>query len=170
MMKVQIERLARLAIVFVASYSLSACDQLPWSSVAKARDAVKDQLIDPQSAQFRNEVLTETGRVCGEVNAKNRMGGYTGFKNYWVSFNPNNAIVSNGPPDFAEFYRDVKNDFMSKSAVEKITLSCSFALMWDVICSGSKSAEMDHAIRQCKMFSSKNSGDQDKLKTEVGAE
>lgn len=42
-----------------------------------AEIAVKQQLIDPESAQFRNQ-----NGNCGEVNSKNRVGGYTGFQRY----------------------------------------------------------------------------------------
>lgn len=48
-----------------------------------AEDLVRAQLTDPASATFRNvrSVRDEYGvvGVCGEVNAKNRMGGYVGF-------------------------------------------------------------------------------------------
>lgn len=51
------------------------------------RKPVLAQLADPESAQFRNERLFSDWSVsgsamCGEVNAKNRMGGYTGFKTF----------------------------------------------------------------------------------------
>lgn len=38
------------------------------------RSYVTDQLKDPDSAQFRNQY-----GLCGEVNAKNGFGGYTGY-------------------------------------------------------------------------------------------
>lgn len=38
---------------------------------------IKDKLIDPDSAKFRNQKGN-----CGEVNSKNRMGGYIGFSRY----------------------------------------------------------------------------------------
>ncbi len=52
-----------------------------------AKDAVKAELNDPDSANFRNvraiTVRTREGSVvrsiCGEVNAKNGFGGYSGF-------------------------------------------------------------------------------------------
>lgn len=46
---------------------------------AQINRIVRSKLVDPDSAQFRNQ----SGK-CGEVNAKNRMGGYTGFKRYVV--------------------------------------------------------------------------------------
>lgn len=43
----------------------------------KARELVTARLKDPESAQFRNQA-----GICGEVNAKNSFGGYTGFKRF----------------------------------------------------------------------------------------
>lgn len=51
-----------------------------------AEDAVRRELIDPDSAQFR-EVKTCSGDPkisTGEVNGKNRMGAYTGFEFFFV--------------------------------------------------------------------------------------
>lgn len=58
----------------------------------KAEEIVKQQLKDPSSAQFRNAFITtpadDTSQIsyCGEVNAKNAYGGYTGFKPFFVDF------------------------------------------------------------------------------------
>lgn len=48
------------------------------------RKLVLAKLNDPDSAQFRNEKLKGSWTVggsilCGEINAKNAMGGYVGF-------------------------------------------------------------------------------------------
>ncbi|WP_415289115.1 hypothetical protein RSD66_04185 [Brevundimonas sp. S1H14] len=58
---------------------LSACD----ARVREAKELVADQLLDPESAEFRN-VKAEGPRVCGQVNAKNRMGGYVGYEDFLV--------------------------------------------------------------------------------------
>jgi hypothetical protein len=50
--------------------------------IAKAKAAVKRQLRDPDSGRFQNiKLKTVAGKkgLCGEVNAKNAMGGMTGF-------------------------------------------------------------------------------------------
>jgi hypothetical protein len=62
---------------------------------SKARQAVQARLKDPESAQFRNLRETSTGNVCGEVNARNEMGGYTGFKQFIVS-DSGGAIIEGG--------------------------------------------------------------------------
>lgn len=43
----------------------------------QAESVVKAHLSDPESAQFRNK-----DGMCGEVNSKNKLGGYTGFQRY----------------------------------------------------------------------------------------
>ncbi len=54
------------------------------------------RLSDPESAKFRNVVTNEiTNWTCGSVNARNLMGGYTG----WTKF----AIMP--PSAFEEFER-----------------------------------------------------------------
>ena len=55
-------------------------------SESRAEDAVKQELTDPDSAQFSN-VNSKGDVVCGLVNSKNRLGGYVG---------PVGFIVQNG--------------------------------------------------------------------------
>ena len=58
------------------------------AQMAQIKSTVTRDFFDPGSAQFRNvraaDITTTDGiserRVCGEVNGKNRMGGYVGFK------------------------------------------------------------------------------------------
>lgn len=49
------------------------------SAEREAQTAVKQQLTDPESAQFRN-LSEHEAWICGEVNSKNRLGGYVGFR------------------------------------------------------------------------------------------
>jgi hypothetical protein len=52
--------------------------------LAVQRMVVREWLNDPDSAQFRNEQRGPRGKNvwCGEVNARNRMGGMVGFSRY----------------------------------------------------------------------------------------
>ena len=50
--------------------------------INRAQAAVRAELRDPDSAQFKNVFVIGTGydkTVCGNVNARNGFGGYTGF-------------------------------------------------------------------------------------------
>lgn len=54
------------------------------SYIRQEQDKIKQRLRDPESAQFRNVAVyyAVTPMVCGEVNAKNALGGYTGFTRF----------------------------------------------------------------------------------------
>lgn len=53
--------------------------------ITDAKERVRQTLSDPDSANFREIFLTEAGTVCGELNAKNKMGGYAGFRRFIVA-------------------------------------------------------------------------------------
>lgn len=56
--------------------------------VQRARRVIEPTLLDPASAQFRGVNLYDGRFLCGEVNAKNRVGGYVGFRKFLVTFDP----------------------------------------------------------------------------------
>ncbi len=76
---------------------LSACDS---ADIKAGEEAVKNTMKDPESAQFRNVRKAEAlaanysapdaissnppigAGVCGEINAKNAMGGYNGYRGF----------------------------------------------------------------------------------------
>lgn len=99
-------RKLRLPFVLILAV-LAGCTDADSARIDLARNAVKEKLSDPGSAQFRNDRITEAEPgikakggfyVCGEVNAKNRMGGYTGFTQYVASIiKTDTAYVEIGP-------------------------------------------------------------------------
>lgn len=60
-----------------------------------AREEVKRHLKDPDTAQFRNQ-----RGGCGEVNAKNLFGGYTGYKRFM--FSGGGLLIFDGDPALEE--------------------------------------------------------------------
>jgi hypothetical protein len=53
------------------------------ASIDKARSLVIGVLKDPGSVQFRGQQWhPESKTLCGELNAKNSMGGYVGYKKF----------------------------------------------------------------------------------------
>lgn len=76
----------RRIIAALGATVVSACSQEP--DFTQYREAVKNELRDPASAEFRNEQIrtlwTSGGRritlYCAEVNANNAYGGKAGFK------------------------------------------------------------------------------------------
>lgn len=89
----------RIALMALPLALLSACDRIPGTnahSIREARSAIASQMRDPSSAQFRSDrVLVDDGKwfVCGEVNAKNGVGGYTGFAPYAYAIDPKQGEV-----------------------------------------------------------------------------
>lgn len=59
--------------------------------VEKAKSTITRDLKDPESARFRNLGIykSTTGKggvsVCGEINAKNSYGAYTGYRKFVVN-------------------------------------------------------------------------------------
>ena len=97
---------------------LSGCSNIEKETEERVRNSLKD----PQSAQFQN-----VKGYCGEVNAKNSYGGYTGFKQFYVS---------NGVPVF--FDEDADNPL-------------SFTLGWKGYCE-IESKLSDENIAACVSF------------------
>jgi len=68
--------------------------------IAKAQRVIKSYLVDPDSANFKVEkVLSDNSGsiVCGEVNSKNRAGGYNGFHRFiWASYADGDKIAVSG--------------------------------------------------------------------------
>lgn len=96
--------------ISLASLQASAYDGPPWYRVeasakqkAFAKQKASYNLMDPSAAQFRNMFAISRGMgddtVCGEMNAKNAYGAYTGFKPFYVdedgkfqSYSPDDPI------------------------------------------------------------------------------
>ena len=64
------------------------------AQIEVAAQKVKENLLDSDSAKFRNQKGN-----CGEVNAKNRMGGYTGFARYIYFPEDKTAIIESDAKD-----------------------------------------------------------------------
>jgi len=73
-----------------------------------ARDNVNARLKDSDSAQFRNQFIGKAGTPCGEVNAKNSFGGYTGYKRFVASGGGLAVLEDDMAPDqFEETWRQL---------------------------------------------------------------
>ena len=74
-------------IIVLTALLLSGCSG---GLEKQARAALSSKLNDPRSAEFENLRKSKTDAngnylICGEVNAKNQFGGYTGFKPFVAS-------------------------------------------------------------------------------------
>ncbi|MHA3079640.1 hypothetical protein [Acinetobacter sp. ANC 5502] len=68
---------ARLDAIKVSEQNKKADQDKTANQIKVAETAVKQVLIDSDSAKFRNQKGN-----CGEVNSKNKFGGYVGFSRY----------------------------------------------------------------------------------------
>lgn len=63
---------------------------------AKLQEKIAATLIDPGSAQFRHvRSIPGVDAICGEINGKNRFGGYVGFRLFWAA--PDQTLILNEP-------------------------------------------------------------------------
>lgn len=77
-------------------------------SIALAEAAVKSQLIDPDSAKFQNQKGN-----CGEVNSKNKFGGYVGYSRYVFLASDNMVAIESNSSD-SIWPTSVMNDLWSR--------------------------------------------------------
>ncbi len=83
----------RTAISACLCAVLAGCSLPTDEKLLQAQDMIRSQLIDPGSAQFRNVQGRGDAAVCGEVNSKNRFGGYVGFRRFVVDRQTNQAVL-----------------------------------------------------------------------------
>lgn len=87
-------------------------ERITKTAMAVYQQLLLDNLKDPSSAQFKNlRLVTGEGgeALCGEVNAKNAFGGYTGFKPFVVTEERLQHALSN------IVIGDAKEDWMAKA-------------------------------------------------------
>jgi hypothetical protein len=78
----------------------------PLDEFAAAKAAMTRKLTDPESARFDQlfKVMTDNGEaICGLVNSKNRMGGYTGATGFIFEKTSNRATLmfsGDSDPDY----------------------------------------------------------------------
>ncbi|MBX7497235.1 hypothetical protein K3172_15350 [Qipengyuania sp. 6B39] len=98
-------------LFFFAILMLGGCS----NPTQNAQDAVAYNLLDPDSAKFREVRTTDTGAVCGQINGKNRMGAYVGFKNF--------VAVKIGDEWFSTIV-DLNNDVMGAIHQQRYLEAC----------------------------------------------
>lgn len=77
------------------------------AEVNRAKSALLNQLVDPTSAQFQNVTFTRIGQAaifCGQVNSRNRMGGYGGTQPF-IIFGATVTIYDGRPGTHRAFQR-----------------------------------------------------------------
>lgn len=77
----------------------------------KGKEAVLARLKDPDSAKFQNVYFNRSKAdipvACGQVNSKNSMGGYTGFKHFISAGSPDRTWLENEVKDFENLWNQL---------------------------------------------------------------
>lgn len=103
-------RAASLSAIILAGSILVSCSDTRHENEAKAR--VLKQMFDPTAATFKNVHTYKKNdggwTVCGDVNGKNRFGGYVGYERFVVvDSNPEVFLEhGKGDSDLSEKYGD----------------------------------------------------------------
>jgi hypothetical protein len=74
-----------------------------------AKKELIDNLNDPESAKIRklmyfNDQNNNIQVLCGEINAKNRMGGYVGYEKFFIASNGRYDIGQNDHTQYYDSY------------------------------------------------------------------
>jgi hypothetical protein len=72
----------KIILCLTLAFTTAGCD----SEQRKAEDGYRKNMLDPDSAQFRNFTL-KGDKACIEVNGKNSFGGYVGFQSAFLKRN-----------------------------------------------------------------------------------
>lgn len=80
----------RLFITIAMLLALAACGKTAEQRQQEEAQAltqlgekyVKEKILEPGQARFRNQFIGKGGAPCGEVNAKDAFGGYIGYQRY----------------------------------------------------------------------------------------
>lgn len=130
------------------------CQWIPGTEANQAENAQKfvaQQLRDPASAQFRGMRIGHGRKpnddppsvVCGEVNAKNGMGGYAGFARFIADIDATDAMVDPQVTDGDRRHAaalelcSIRRDSVCADArkiADEIANQAGFNAMWENYC------------------------------------
>lgn len=95
----------------IASIVLAAAAPVDPPSLEAVQNEFKENLADPDNARFRNveivphKFIPDYFTLCGQVNARNSLGGYTGFQPFMAHVQDGHIV---GTPIIAEDYQTLR--------------------------------------------------------------
>ena len=97
----------KLALVAILTTLISGCFQ---SKEEKVKELLfkHGKTFDPESTLFRNIQELRTNTYCVELNSKNRLGVYVGWRRAYISLDENKKffMLTDNPADFSKDYSD----------------------------------------------------------------
>jgi len=111
--------------IFVVTAILAAIGTTYWyfssyKPKSRATEYIAKLLLDPESAQFRGVRIVKGRTVCGEVNGKNLLGAYTGFKPFVYGYGE--GFIGN-VPNAPTMSGDVFLDALSRAQADLLAKS-----------------------------------------------
>lgn len=97
-----------LVVGGIGAVSFSVVYYMYFRNIIICKQLVMEYLYDPDSVRFENIKYSKEG-ICGYYNARNRMGGYVGKKQFACDYNKNEIYV----------YRELKSYDDSLDRIEK---------------------------------------------------
>lgn len=122
------------AIAVLAIGLFAACERLP-GEINEAKREVRRILIDPDSAKFESVYINKkSGAVCGYVNARNRMGGYTGSSPFVYEKSRGLIMVQESPTerDFERYFENLRHSDIEE--YNKLEERCVSIFTWGQKC------------------------------------
>lgn len=74
----------------------NAVAKAPPLRISAAKKIAADTLMDPEATRFRDVYRSRSGAVCGNLNAKNSYGAYTGYAGFVVTPSRQVSILGQG--------------------------------------------------------------------------
>lgn len=109
--------LIAMAITLSSALLLAGCSDPAERGMKQAMDS---RLLDPASAQYKDVAGYSSGYVCGSVNAKNRMGGCIGSKQFLYNDATGVLIIDSAPREFDIRCRnESKKEFYGGESLER---------------------------------------------------
>ena len=75
------------------------------------KGAVEEVLVDPDSANFKDVIFVKdisgTAFACGEVNSKNQLGGYTGYKGFITAGLKDYTFIEGSTKGFSKYWNEI---------------------------------------------------------------
>jgi len=123
-MRKKVTGIAIVTAILIGICTYVLWDKL-WSPKAAGVEALRAHLYDPDSLKLRKvRYFSETGATCGEANARNRMGGYVGFRRFVVDHDGKVFIESDSRASTSDLTEQLKEVQLQIAILQLMDARC----------------------------------------------
>lgn len=83
----------KFLIAMTLALVLTGCSKVAEIREKNFTSKISERFVEPESSKYKNVVLIDDEfgivKVCGRVNTRNKLGGYSGFENFRAHFDHN---------------------------------------------------------------------------------